>query len=61
MACPKCGSGKLVKIKLTLHSEERVDFYSCPNCEHKWWEEPAGAERIALSEVLTRATVRKSA
>ncbi len=56
--CPDCGADKIVNIRLTLHTDERLDFHSCSNCEYRWWvggrESPAP---VPLLDVLERATV----
>ncbi len=60
MRCPNCRADRVIGIRIKLHNEERLDFHSCHNCEHKWWEDPEpGSPPIPLHEVLTRATVRR--
>ncbi len=63
--CPNCSEDSIVKIQLTLHHGDAVDFQSCPRCEHKWWKSPNGNDSagalLNLNQVLNLATVRKSA
>lgn len=63
MRCPKCGGDGAIQIRITLHTEERLDFQSCHRCEHRWWKgvEDREVSTLPLTEVLDRATVKKSA
>jgi len=63
MRCPNCGGDGVIQIRITLHTEERLNFQSCHRCEHKWWEgiEASQEPALPLAEVLDRAKVRKSA
>jgi transcriptional regulator NrdR family protein len=56
MRCPKCQSGRVVEIDLTL-KERRVSLRSCSECETRWWHREG--ELIELGEVLELATVRR--
>lgn len=65
MQCSSCGSDKVIRIDLTLHTEEQLLFHSCHNCENRWWLEPdvgdATPANVPLHEVLNRATIIKTA
>jgi Transcription factor S-II (TFIIS) len=53
MRCRSCGVQDCVEIHIRLKDEETVRFYSCRNCEAKWWERDGMT--IALDEVLNLA------
>ncbi|HEX9774081.1 MAG TPA: hypothetical protein VGB83_00670 [Actinomycetota bacterium] len=53
LECPKCGSGNAININLTMESGDPVSFYSCHNCEHRWWFKDGSP--IELSSVLEMA------
>ena len=50
MSCPNCGSRDHVNIEINLTEDDRVSFFQCRSCEHKWWERDGGT--IALDDVL---------
>jgi transcription elongation factor Elf1 len=62
MNCPNCGTRGVIKIRITLHTAERLLFNSCNKCEHKWWQAPEeGTAVLDLSDVLDRVALSRSA
>jgi transposase-like protein len=57
MLCPKCEGEDCIHIEIQLSGEDRVQFYSCRNCESKWWERDG--DTVALDEVLNLAAESK--
>jgi len=50
--CPQCGSRNVININLTTENGP-VSFYSCHQCEKRWWDKDG--EAIDLSNVLDLA------
>jgi transposase-like protein len=50
MQCPYCKDEDCIQIEIRLKGEETVEFFSCRNCETKWWERDG--DTIDLQEVL---------
>ena len=42
-ACRACGSERVTRISMALTDGSPVQFTSCHRCEHRTWEEQAGA------------------
>lgn len=58
MRCPECKGEDCIQIEINLTGEEVVQFFSCRNCEAKWWERDG--DTIALDEVLGLAASKKA-
>lgn len=58
LECPKCGVADVVNINLAMDDGERVSFYSCHACEHRWWFKDG--EPVALPDVLELARRRRA-
>ena len=58
MQCPQCISSDTFEIGIQVKETDHVKFYSCRNCEKKWWERDG--DTIALDDVLTLATTSRS-
>ena len=56
MRCPQCQSEDCIEIEMKLKDEDSVKFFSCRDCESKWWEKEGST--IALDEVLELASKR---
>lgn len=50
MDCPQCAQTEVLEIKHTLPDGSEVEFFSCPNCEEKWWNREG--EDIDVSTIL---------
>ncbi len=50
MKCPERGHVEFTEIEISLKDKDSVRFFSCRNCEAKWWEREG--EPIELDEVL---------
>src|SRR5439155_19785701 len=37
LECPQCGSRNVININLTMEDGNPVSFYSCHNCDKRWW------------------------
>ena len=53
LVCPQCGSANVININLTMETGAPVSFYSCHNCDKRWWHKDG--EPIDLPEVLELA------
>lgn len=53
LCCPKCGSHNVININLTVEDGVPVSFYSCHDCEKRWWDK--NGEPVDLPEVLDLA------
>ena len=53
MSCPVCNVAPLVRISVTLGSEQMV-LHSCSNCDARWWDDASGT-RVSLDRILTLA------
>ena len=53
LACGTCGADSVIQIELTLADGTEVDFYSCHQCEARWWNR--NGEDLALDKVLDLA------
>ena len=42
--CRACGSERVTTISMNLTDGSPVSFTSCHRCEHRTWQEQAGAE-----------------
>jgi transcription elongation factor Elf1 len=58
MKCPYCGGEDCISIEIHLKDEKTVQFFSCRQCEAKWWEREG--DTITLDEVLALAAKRPS-
>lgn len=58
MRCTQCQMEDCVEIEIHLTGEKTVQFYSCRNCEAKWWVRDG--DTIALDDVLVLASHRGS-
>jgi hypothetical protein len=48
-----------VNIEIRLKdTDDPINFYSCRQCEKKWWER--AGDSLALDDVLTLATTAKA-
>lgn len=61
LQCPRCGSRNVININLTMETGEPVSFYSCHECDKRWWDKDG--EPIGLPNVLELAkrTPKRSA
>lgn len=50
MDCPQCSQPDVLEIQHVLPDETEVRFFSCHNCEEKWWNREG--EDIDISTVL---------
>ncbi|HEX9644797.1 MAG TPA: hypothetical protein VGC11_12475 [Acidimicrobiia bacterium] len=49
LACTACGATNVIQIELTLPDGTEVEFYSCHQCESRWWNrdgEPLGLDAV---------------
>jgi transposase-like protein len=53
LECPQCGSRNVININLTMEDGNPVSFYSCHNCDKRWWNKDG--EPIDLPNVLELA------
>lgn len=58
MSCPKCSATDCIEIEINVKEANLVQFYSCRNCEMKWWVRDG--DSIELDDVLTLAQVEKT-
>jgi transposase-like protein len=59
MHCPTCHGTDCVHIEIRVKdTDDPIQFYSCRQCEKKWWERSGDA--LALDDVLTLATTAKA-
>ncbi len=57
MRCPQCRGTDCIEIEMKLKGEDSVKFFSCRDCESKWWEKEGTS--IELDEVLDLASRRE--
>ena len=50
MNCPQCSQSDVLEIEHVLPDGTEVRFFSCPNCEEKWWNRDG--EDIDVTKVL---------
>lgn len=50
MDCPQCAQPDVLEIEHVLPDGTEVRFFSCQNCEEKWWNR--GDEEIDISTIL---------
>ncbi len=53
LECPQCGSRNVININLSLENGEPVEFYSCHQCDKRWWHKDG--ETLDLPNVLELA------
>ncbi len=53
MECPVCSTQDVIEIHHRLPDGSEVSFFTCDNCEEKWWMQ--GDEGLTLEEVLGRS------
>ena len=53
LICPRCGSKDVININLALEHGDRVAFYSCHQCDKRWWHKDG--EPVDLPAVLEMA------
>ncbi len=53
LRCESCGASSVIEIGLTLPDGTEVEFYSCHQCETRWWNQ--GGESLDLDIVLEMA------
>ena len=53
LSCAACGSSTVIQIDLTLPDGTGVEFYSCHQCENRWWDREG--EPLPLTDVLELA------
>lgn len=58
LECPDCSSANVININLTMEDGEPVAFYSCHQCEHRWWDREG--EPLDLPAVLELARREKA-
>jgi transcription elongation factor Elf1 len=51
MHCPRCNQERFTTLTFDLDGGDTIDFYSCRNCEEKWWERDGNV--IVLDEIFT--------
>jgi hypothetical protein len=54
LICADCGADSVIQIDLTLADGTEVDFYSCHQCESRWWNRDG--EKLGLDAVLDLAS-----
>lgn len=52
VACPSCGSGRVIRLDLSLTDGTPVVFTSCRGCERRFYAGPDGD--LAVGDVLAR-------
>jgi len=57
LECPRCGSRDVININLSLDHGDRVAFYSCHQCDKRWWHKDGAP--VDLPEVLEMARREK--
>lgn len=55
MRCPECRADDCTRIEINVSDGESLLFFSCRNCEAKWWKDKSG-DSIDLNEVLALAS-----
>lgn len=58
MDCPQCAQTDVLEIQHVLPDGTEVRFFSCHNCEQKWWDREG--ENIDVSTVLEIVRQHKS-
>lgn len=58
LSCSSCGSSTVIQIDLMLPDGTQVDFYSCHDCENRWWDREG--EPMPLPDVLELARKTRS-
>ena len=53
MECPACASSNVININLTMENGDPVKFYSCHECDKRWWSKDGVS--IELDNVLELA------
>jgi DNA-directed RNA polymerase subunit M/transcription elongation factor TFIIS len=53
LSCGACGAQTVIQIELTLPDGTEVEFYSCHECDTRWWNRDG--EPLALDAVLDLA------
>lgn len=53
LECPRCGSRDVVNINLSLEHGDRVAFFSCHQCDKRWWHKDGAP--VDLPDVLEMA------
>lgn len=53
LVCGVCGADSVIQIELTLADGTEVDFFSCHQCENRWWNQDG--KRLDLDAVLDLA------
>ncbi|MFQ5555437.1 MAG: hypothetical protein ACE5GC_08730 [Acidimicrobiia bacterium] len=51
--CASCGGSTVIEIELMLPDGTEVEFYSCHQCETRWWNRDG--EALELGSVLEMA------
>ncbi len=54
LICSACGADSVIQIDLTLADGTQVDFYSCHQCESRWWNRDG--KDLELDAVLDLAS-----
>ena len=54
LICATCGADSVIQIELKLADGTEVDFYSCHQCETRWWNQ--NGEDLGLDDVLDLAS-----
>ena len=58
LTCTACGSHTVIEIDLMLPDNTEVEFYSCHDCENRWWDREG--EALPLTDVLQMARKARS-
>lgn len=53
LTCSTCGADTVIQIELTLPDGTEVEFYSCHQCDTRWWNRDG--EPLPLDVVLELA------
>ena len=53
LICGTCGADSVIQIELKLFDGTEVDFFSCHQCESRWWNRDG--EDLELGSVLDLA------
>ena len=54
LICAVCGADSVIQIELTLADGTEVDFFSCHQCETRWWNRDG--KQLELDAVLDLAS-----
>ena len=54
LICAACNADNVIQIELTLADGTAVDFYSCHQCETRWWNRDG--KTLELDAVLDLAS-----